>query len=1001
MKKKMILAITALCFGAGLTGFVRQANAADMPGLIGIQYGDDDFEKAQSFVTLSSLDQIWGQGSDSGFGKQWAAKWEGSIVGPTSGDVKFELENDQSIKVEIAGKVVVNSKGATSGSMKMAKGKKYPIAVTYIKQGSEFLCSLKVQWSWTGQAPGVIGGKNLVHSAEKKAELKAIAATIDDDDNDNDNAEQGADDDDDKELSLSDLPAAVQATVKANLNGAVVDDIDRGTEDGKRVYEIEAKLDDDRELKLTILMNGTLYDKRLDEPLNPKEKLPVAGIIPPSGDTVVLWLFDESDYPHTTITDASEYAVADLCLMDGGKMVPGKFGNALQITGSDYALCYAGFAGKVSEEELRERDGRPSALWGPTEASGALLDALAGKKWTIEVWINLSSAADDVTIFDMGRAYDQGLTVKLAGQNVEVVNNYAGIKAICPAKLSTGKWQHVAIVRDGSSAVCFVDGKKQSTGSVASAHLQAIPDLEKPDHREHGHRGFKPMSFEQRRQKRFNVSVGSDRRSANSMKGLVDEIRISKVARYSDNFKPMSFSKNYGPNAPKPPVANGPALLFDPGPVSMPLKFGARKHVFIDDVIIETKSNVKMTMNQPGNKQEIGKDFGIRRSSLRPSVWDVDGVIHMALPEGYSSRHGITYLATSTDGLNFKMQGLIMPDTPMYGSFFKDLNPAVPPEQKYKVNSFVSTKGMYFYTSPDGITWRRNEVCQLPLRSGGEGECFWDDQRGRYASYIKRDGSFKNKECPRAGGRTGVGFWTNEILKPWPFSPMNTPYFEGYPFPSVTCEGPESFPVTDAGEVYRIRAIKYPWAPDVYLAFVWRYDSSNDEVRHIDLGISRDGENWSWFGTDWYIPLGEQEEELTLYGLIRRGDEIWQYVDEGGAHGGSSQRVYYRYKQRLDGFVSLDAGAAAGQATTLPLVFKGDKLALNIKATGLVKVAITDKDGKAMPGFGFKDCARIKGDFIDKTVNWRSGSSLKALQGKTVRLKFQMQDAKLFAFEFK
>jgi hypothetical protein len=423
--------------------------------------------------------------------------------------------------------------------------------------------------------------------------------------------------------------------------------------------------------------------------------------------------------------------------------------------------------------------------------------------------------------------------------------------------------------------------------------------------------------------------------------------------------------------------------------------------VFIDDAIIETKSNVKMTMNQPGNKQEIGKDFGIRRSSLRPSVWDVEGVVYMALPEGYSSEKGITYLATSEDGLNFKMQGLIMADTPMYGSFFKDLNPAVPPQERYKVNSFVSTRGMYFYTSPDGINWRRNEVCQLPLRSGGEGECFWDDQRGRYASYIKRDSSFKNMECPRAGGRTGVGFWTNEILKPWPFHKMNTPYFEGYPFPSVTCEGPGSFPVTDAGEVYRIRAIKYPWAPDVYLAFVWRYSSDNDEVRHIDLGVSRDGETWSWFGTNWYIPLGEQEEELTLYGLIRRGDEIWQYVDEGGAHGGSTQRVYYRYTQRLDGFVSLDAGSAVGTASTLPLVFEGDKLVLNIKAAGSAKAAITDKDGKEMAGFRLADCDEIKCDSTEKIVSWNGKSSVGALAGKTVRVKLEMQDAKLYAFEFK
>ena len=69
-------------------------------------------------------------------------------------------------------------------------------------------------------------------------------------------------------------------------------------------------------------------------------------------DVAALWLFDEFTYPHTTLTDASESAKADLCLMDGGIMVAGKYGNALQVTGSDYAVCYAGFAGKVPQEEM-------------------------------------------------------------------------------------------------------------------------------------------------------------------------------------------------------------------------------------------------------------------------------------------------------------------------------------------------------------------------------------------------------------------------------------------------------------------------------------------------------------------------------------------------------------------------------------------------------------------------------------------------------------------------
>jgi hypothetical protein len=242
-------------------------------------------------------------------------------------------------------------------------------------------------------------------------------------------------------------------------------------------------------------------------------------------------------------------------------------------------------------------------------------------------------------------------------------------------------------------------------------------------------------------------------------------------------------------------------------------------------------------------------------------------------------------------------------------------------------------------------------------------------------------------------------FETNELLKPWPFKTIKKPWYEGWPFPSVTGEGKTVFTAQKYGWVYRTRAIKYPWAPDVYLAFIWRYPG-DDGARHVELAVSRNGRDWKLFGTNWYIPTGATDEEITMYGLLRRGNEIWQYVNEGAAHGGSAPRYWSRYKQRLDGFVSLDAGAKTGTATTLPLRFQGNHLTLNIKAAGSAKVAITDENEKAFPGFGFDDCDQIKGDFVEKTVTWKGNGNVKELAGKTVRLKFQMQNTKLYAFEF-
>jgi hypothetical protein len=373
----------------------------------------------------------------------------------------------------------------------------------------------------------------------------------------------------------------------------------------------------------------------------------------------------------------------------------------------------------------------------------------------------------------------------------------------------------------------------------------------------------------------------------------------------------------------------------------------------------------------------------------------------MTIPESYSSNEGLTFLAISENGVTFKMEKNIIPETPMYGAFFEDLNPNIPAAQRYKVNAFVANRGMYFYTSPDGLNWRRNETIQLPLVSGGGGECFWDDQRGVYVGLIKRDSSFRTKEFPGKGpkGHKAVVFETTEILKPWPFRAIENPWYEGWPFPSVTGEGHTLFTAQEYGWVYRTRIIKYPWASDVYLAFIWRYPG-DDGARHVELAVSRNGKQWKLFGTNWYLPTGATEEELMMYGLIRRNDEIWQYVNEGGAHGGNAPRYWSRYSQRLDGFVSLDAGQVAGTATTLPFIFLGNQLVLNINAEGAVRIAITDESGKPYTGYDFVDCDPIKTDRVEHTVSWNGKSDIGLLTGKIIRLKFEMKNTKLYAFQF-
>lgn len=107
-----------------------------------------------------------------------------------------------------------------------------------------------------------------------------------------------------------------------------------------------------------------------------------------------------------------------------------------------------------------------------------------------------------------------------------------------------------------------------------------------------------------------------------------------------------------------------------------------------------------------------------------------------------------------------------------------------------------------------------------------------------------------------------------------------------------------------------------------------------------------------------------------------------------------------RLVQRLDGFVSLDARAAPGTATTHPIVFGGKHLLLNVASKGSVRVALLDDSGKPLQGFSLDDCDPIRVASVRRVVTWKGRSDVAAHSGKPVRVQFELAGAKLYAFQF-
>ena len=105
---------------------------------------------------------------------------------------------------------------------------------------------------------------------------------------------------------------------------------------------------------------------------------------------------------------------------------------------------------------------------------------------------------------------------------------------------------------------------------------------------------------------------------------------------------------------------------------------------------------------------------------------------------------------------------------------------------------------------------------------------------------------------------------------------------------------------------------------------------------------------------------------------------------------------------RLDGFASMQAKDNEGELTTRPLRFMGSRLEVNVSAAqGSLRVELLDVADKPIDGFTRTDCLAVSKDDLRYAVQWRGKPDLSALQGKTVRLKFYLQQGDLYAFQFR
>ena len=113
-----------------------------------------------------------------------------------------------------------------------------------------------------------------------------------------------------------------------------------------------------------------------------------------------------------------------------------------------------------------------------------------------------------------------------------------------------------------------------------------------------------------------------------------------------------------------------------------------------------------------------------------------------------------------------------------------------------------------------------------------------------------------------------------------------------------------------------------------------------------------------------------------------------------------------RAKWRRDGFVSMhNAGDEPGTIVTKAMRVTGaTRLVVNANVTGTLRVEILKSDNTPYSGFTGTAAVNLSGNMNTGTATWTSGtnttSSIAALSGKSIKLKFHLQGGDLYSYWF-
>lgn len=476
------------------------------------------------------------------------------------------------------------------------------------------------------------------------------------------------------------------------------------------------------------------------------------------------------------------------------------------------------------------------------------------------------------------------------------------------------------------------------------------------------------------------------------------------------------------------------------------IDIGSRRELFVDQYLIDRLDGVRLELHRPTRREVVFRTDAPweGNGSAYQSVFRDGDIFRMYYRGGHhvaskayekeknswetlclaESRDGIHWTRPELDIVEFQgstKNNLILDakmvseigGSPAHTAVFKDTNPDCSDSERYKI-VIVGSKphGLYLLVSADGIHFQLKSPQPFMTTGAFDSQnlMFWDSVGKVYREYHRQfehgvrgimtasspdPSSFPKPRWLDYPGAEEQALYTNQV-QPYYRAPH---IFMGFPMRYNDRGWSPSMNQLPGLEERQYRAKQSP-----------RYGTTVTDAAFM---TSRDGVTFSRWG-EAFIRPGPATKDTWVYGdnfifwgmletksdLEGAPDDISLYATEGYWQGNSTS--VRRYTLRQDGFVSVCAGGKAGSLLTKPLVFKGTRLELNFatSAVGSIRVEIQDAEGKPVEGFTLADCPEIFGDTITRVVTWNDTQDLSALSGKPVRLRFDLQDADIYSFQF-